>query len=144
MDLKTAAAGRWVSVNRLEKSFLKQKSKLHWFNIGDGNNQTFHQAVDTREATNYIKEVICRDGTFTRDESEIKMDVFFNEFLQHKPYGYEGMEVDKLEDLLLPFRLSETDSHQLLLVVSRKKIKDVLFGSVHFVMFCFLFKLLLL
>lgn len=74
MELKTAAAGRWDFVNHLEESFLKQKSKLHWFNIGDRNNKTFHQGVDTREATNYIKEVICRDGTFTRDESEIKME----------------------------------------------------------------------
>ena len=37
------------------------------------------------------------------------------------------MEVDKVKDLL-SFRLSGTDSQQLLLPVSLKEIKDVLFG----------------
>ena len=74
MDLELAAASRWDLVARLEENFLKQKSKLHWLNIGDKNDKTFHRAVATREAINCIKEILCRDGTLTRDENEIKKE----------------------------------------------------------------------
>ena len=74
MDLESAAASRWDLVARLEENFLKKKSKLHWLNIGDKNNKTFHRAVATREAINCIKEILCRDGTLTRDENEIKKE----------------------------------------------------------------------
>ena len=115
LELENEALRRWEFVAGLEESYLKQKSKLHWLKIGDQNNKTYLRAVEPREAVNCIKEIRCRDGTLTSEESEIKIEAesFFREFLQYQPEDYEGMEVDQLQQLL-PFRCSETDSQQLL------------------------------
>ena len=74
LEVENEAFRRWEFVARLEESFLKQKSKLHWLKFGDQNNKTYHRAILTREATNCIQEVRCRDGTLTSDESEIKLE----------------------------------------------------------------------
>lgn len=50
---------RWDKVSDLEESFLKQKSKVHWLNVGDKNNKVFHRAATVRNIQNSIKEVVC-------------------------------------------------------------------------------------
>lgn len=129
LELENEALRRWEFVARLEESYLKQKSKLHWLKIGDQNNKTYHRAVATREAVNCIKEVRCRNGTRTSDESEIKIEAesFFREFLQYQPEDNEGMGVEQLQELI-PFRCTETDSQQLLRPVTPEEIRGVLFS----------------
>lgn len=50
------AYGKWLYVANLEEEYLKQKVKLHWLDIGDKNNKTFHRAIKTRQAQNMIIE----------------------------------------------------------------------------------------
>ena len=83
MEAENEAFTRWEFVAGLEESFLKKRSKLHWLNIGDQNNKTYHSAIAAREAVNGIREIRCRDGTLVNDENGIKEEAesFFREFL---------------------------------------------------------------
>ncbi|XP_010422568.1 PREDICTED: uncharacterized protein LOC104707830 [Camelina sativa] len=47
MEEEKEAYARWDHVSVLEEKFLKQRSKLHWLQVGDRNNKAFHRAVTT-------------------------------------------------------------------------------------------------
>lgn len=47
MEAETVAYKKWKHLAELEEGFLKQCSKLHWLNVGDGNNVFFHRIVQT-------------------------------------------------------------------------------------------------
>ena len=72
MNNESAAYSRWLHVSDLEEKYLKQKSKLHWLKVGDGNNKAFHKAAKAREVRNTIKEIIRPDGTLAVTPTEIK------------------------------------------------------------------------
>lgn len=83
---------RWDKVSGLEEKFLRQKSKLHWLNVGEKNNTVFHRAAVARDIQNTIKEVLCRDGRVVTKPDEIKAEAeaVFRNFLQYKPMDFEG------------------------------------------------------
>ncbi|XP_056842877.1 uncharacterized protein LOC130495492 [Raphanus sativus] len=58
----------------LEEDYLKQKSKLHWLDVGDGNNRVFHNAAKIREVRNTIHEIQCSDGRIAKNKEEIKVE----------------------------------------------------------------------
>lgn len=65
---------RWQRLADLEEDFLKQKSKLHWLDVGDGNNKAFHCAAKIREIQNTIYEIRCADGSLVKAENLIKKE----------------------------------------------------------------------
>lgn len=128
MEAQHEAYSQWDHVAGLEEKYLKQKSKLHWLEVGDQNNKAFHRAAALRIAKNTIREIICADGNVvTGEDIKIEAERFFREFLQHIPPDYEGIAVEELCDLL-PFRCSEIDQQMLTRVVSEEEIKKVLFS----------------
>lgn len=48
------AAERWQRLSTIEEKVLKQRSKLHWLQLGDCNNRVFRNAVKVRETRNAI------------------------------------------------------------------------------------------
>lgn len=56
----------------MEEAFYKQRAKLHWLEVGDGNNRYFHNAVKIREVRNSIREIIRADGSIAKTGDEIK------------------------------------------------------------------------
>ncbi|KAG7579308.1 Reverse transcriptase domain [Arabidopsis thaliana x Arabidopsis arenosa] len=129
MEDETEAYKRWEKLARLEEKFLKQKSKLHWLDIGDQNNKTFHRAIMTRMVQNTIREIQRQDGSVTKAPEEIKGEAerFFREFLQLIPNDYEGVTEDELKTLL-SFRCSLADKGMLTSEVTMEEIKGVLFS----------------
>ena len=123
------AYDRWEFVAGLEEKFLKQKSKLHWLNVGDKNNKQFHRAVAIREANNSIKEIVCSDGRVLSTDTEIKEEAVrhFQDFLQHIPNDFEGVTVEGLQNLL-SFRCTDLDHQKLTRVISGEEIRRVLFA----------------
>lgn len=123
LESENEALAPWEFVAGLEESFLKQRSKLHWLNIGDQNNKTFHSAITAREAVNGIREIRCRDGTLVNDENGIKEEAesFFREFLQYQPHDFTGMTVEHLKDLL-SFRCNDQDAQALIKTVTPEEI----------------------
>ena len=78
---------KWLHVASLEEKFLKQRSKLHWLDVGDQDNKTFYNAIRTRQAHNMIREVRKGDGTTVTDQQEIKQEAerFFSNLLNISP-----------------------------------------------------------
>lgn len=78
------AADRWQRVSDIEEKLLKQRSKLHWLQVGDHNNKAFHYAAKIRETKNSIREIRCPSGNVVTSQEEIKAEAerFFNEFLE--------------------------------------------------------------
>ncbi|XP_019094476.1 PREDICTED: uncharacterized protein LOC109129900 [Camelina sativa] len=78
--MENAAFKQWEFWAGLEEKYLKQKSKLHWLQVGDRNNKVFHRAAQERVAMNSIKEIQCLDDqhALTRVVSgdEIKQVLF--------------------------------------------------------------------
>lgn len=72
LENENVAYERWDKVSGLEEKFLKQKSKLHWLNVGDRSNKVFHRAATARDIQNSIYEVLCRDGRVVHKPEEIK------------------------------------------------------------------------
>lgn len=49
---------KWTLLSGLEEGFLKQKSKLHWLNVGDQNTKYFHQTAEVRKMQNSLQQII--------------------------------------------------------------------------------------
>lgn len=107
---ESEALERWQKLADLEEEFYKQTSKLHWLEVGDGNNRHFHNAAKIREVRNAIREVICPNGSIAMTDDDIKKEAerFFTDFLTHKPVDYEALSVEYLQSLL-QFRCTEGD-----------------------------------
>lgn len=96
------AYDKWLHVAELEENFLKQRSKLHWLDVGDQNNKTFHNSIRTRQAQNTMREIRCRDGSTATSHMAIKTEAesFFSEVLNLVPTNFIGVSVEELRDLL--------------------------------------------
>lgn len=64
---------RWQRLADIEEEFFKQRSKLHWLNVGDHNTKVFHNAVKIREIRNAINELKGPNGTVFKGE-EVKKE----------------------------------------------------------------------
>ncbi|XP_013632736.1 PREDICTED: uncharacterized protein LOC106338262 [Brassica oleracea var. oleracea] len=119
---------RWDFISGLEENFLKQKSKMHWLEVGDKNNKVFHRGATIREIVNTIKEIQCTDGAVVTSPDGIKTEAerHFQEFLQHKPANYAGIEVEELQTLL-SYRCSDLEKENLVKEVKYEEIMKILF-----------------
>lgn len=108
---------------------MKQKSKLHWLKVGDGNNKVFYKAAMVRELRNVIKEIKRSDGTTVITQEEIKKEAehFFQNFLDYKPAHYQGITSGELH-CLLSYRCSPTEGEKLVRVVTEEEIKSIMFS----------------
>lgn len=125
---ESRAYERWQHLAELVEEFLKQRSKLHWLEVGDGNNHVFHSSAKIREVRNAIHEIQREDGSIAKTEEEIKGEAegFFAEFMRRQPLEFEGTSVDALSELL-GFKCDEEDCTRLVKDVTREEIKEVLF-----------------
>ncbi|KAL0890312.1 hypothetical protein Bca101_014295 [Brassica carinata] len=129
IQAESAAFAKWQHLAELEEKFLKQVSKVHWLEVGDGNNRFFHNSAKIRKVRNAIHEILRVDGTIAKTEEEIKEAArdFFQGFLEYIPQEFEGVTVDRLRELL-QFQCSQIDCVKLEKEVTSEEIKDVIFG----------------
>lgn len=129
MEVELKAYDRWNFLSQLEEKILSQKAKIHWLDIGDGNNKQFYQAAKVREVINSIREIKRPDGTLANTQEELKVEAVdhFNKFLNYKSENFVGISEEELHDLL-GFVCEEDDQAMLLQQVSEGEIKKVLFA----------------
>lgn len=122
------AAVRWQRISDIEEKVLKQRSKLHWLQVGDKNNKAFHNAVKIRETRNMIREIICPDGRTISTQEEVKKEAerFFKEFLTYEPMDIEEKSVQDLQSII-SFRCSEEERARLIRIVTEEEIREVVF-----------------
>lgn len=127
--VEAEAYEKWLHVADLEEDFLKQRSKLHWLDIGDQNNKNFHNAIKTRQAQNTLREIKCLDGRMATSHSDIKLEAerHFSSFLNHVPESFQGASVAELK-CLLDFECNAEDCAGLEAEVTAEEIKQVLFS----------------
>lgn len=125
---ESTAYEKWQRLSDLEEEVLKQRSKVHWLDVGDGNNHYFHNSAKIREVRNAIHEVQREDGSIAQTEDEIKKEAesFFADFMRKQPEEFEGASVEELTELL-DFRCSAPDSDKLEREVTNEEIRKVLF-----------------
>lgn len=125
---ESIAYEKWHRLAELEEEYLKQKSKVHWLDVGDGNNTFFHNSAKIREIRNAIYEVQREDGTIAKTTEDVKEEAgnFFKGFMEFQPQDYEGATVERLRELL-GFQCSQIDCAKLEREVTGEEIKDVLF-----------------
>lgn len=129
MSEEAEAYEKWLHVAELEEDFLKQRSKLHWLEVGDQSNKTFHNSIKTRQAQNTMREIRCPDGRVVNSHLEIKIEAerFFSDVLNQVPTTFQGATVEDLRELI-NFECSGVDCRLLEAEVSAEEIRVVLFS----------------
>lgn len=129
IEAESMAYGRWVFLSALEEKVISQRAKIHWLELGDGNNKSFHRAVKVREIRNAIREIKRPDGSVADTQEEIKYEAVehFHKFLTHIPSEYKGVNEEEMKDLL-NYECSENDRSMLMREVTTEEIKKVLFS----------------
>jgi hypothetical protein len=62
----------YVSITRAEESFLKQKARNQWLQLGDQNNSFFHTSLKAQNARNTINYLWDKHGNKVDDVEQIK------------------------------------------------------------------------
>ena len=129
MEVESIAYDRWSLLSRIEEKVLKQRSKVHWLDVGDGNNKSFHRAAKVREIRNSIREIKRADGSIADSQDEIKQEAVdhFHTFLTYVPNDYEGARQEDLKTLL-DYECSEIDRSILISEVTTEEVRKVLFS----------------
>lgn len=73
---EAVAYEKWLYVAELEEDYLKQKAKLHWLEVRDQNNQSFHSSIQARKAQNAIHEIRWYDSKNPYGDKEGGWDFF--------------------------------------------------------------------
>lgn len=122
------AAVKWQRIYDIEEKVLKQRSKLHWLQVGDKNNKAFHNAVKVRETRNAIREIKCPDGSIVSTQEDIKKEAerFFNDFLTYEPMDVEAKSVEDIQNII-PFRCNEAERERLIRTVTEEEVREVVF-----------------
>ncbi|XP_060217285.1 uncharacterized protein LOC132644699 [Lycium barbarum] len=114
---------RW---SELQEKILKQKSKAHWINSGDGNNRYFFTCMKARSSLNSIS--VLKDGA---GRNLVKHEEIENEILKFYK-GLLGSQLDRLPAIDARVmrkgpKLTLTQQRELCALVTQEEIKRALF-----------------
>ncbi|CAL1354990.1 unnamed protein product [Linum trigynum] len=91
-----------LELQRVEESFLKQKSRQQWLNGRDSNSRFFHSVVKTRQSKNTIKQLVTDLGEVLEDIKEIVREAlqFYKNLLGTQNMQLKRVTVETLRQLL--------------------------------------------
>ncbi|XP_058777112.1 uncharacterized protein LOC131651467 [Vicia villosa] len=75
MHLIERAKACIIEVINIEEQLHKQKSKVEWLRLGDGNNAYFHASLKSKRKKNNIRNIMNEIGTMLFDQKEIEEEV---------------------------------------------------------------------
>lgn len=126
---EAVAYRRWIFLSALEEKVISQRAKVHWLDVGDGNNKSFHRAAAVREIRNSIREIKRLDGTIADNQEDIKQEAvehFFN-FLTHTPQDFREISMEELQEIL-NYECTVEDREMLMKRVTTEEVKKVVFS----------------
>lgn len=59
-------------MNELEESVLRQKAKIEWLKLGDGNNSYFHAYLKAKYNAKCINLLCVNDGTIVTSQQDVE------------------------------------------------------------------------
>ncbi|XP_062155223.1 uncharacterized protein LOC133863288 [Alnus glutinosa] len=118
-----------TSLLSAEENFLKQKSRVKWLNLGDGNTAFFHNSVKARNSSNLIKMVKDEHGHSYHEFSEIKRLAisFYKNLLGHSSHVFTPEKAERVANLIKK-KFSVGCVAKMEAPVTRIEIKDVVFS----------------
>ncbi|CAJ2651355.1 unnamed protein product [Trifolium pratense] len=84
----------------IEEKILKQKSKLEWLKLGDGNNSYFHASIKTRSASKNMNVLYTEDGTqlTTQDDIEEEVMSFYSKLMGMADNDLNGVDITVMRE----------------------------------------------
>jgi len=118
-----------TSLLSAEENFLKQKSRVKWLNLGDGNTSFFHNSVTARNSSNLIKMVKDEHDHSYHEFSEIKRLAvsFYKNLLGHSSHDFTPEKAERVANLIKK-NFSAGCVAKMEAPVTRVEIKNVVFS----------------
>ena len=118
----------YVSITKAEESFLKQKARNQWLQLGDQNNSFFHRALKVKFATRTITYLWDENGAKVDGVEQIKKVAvdFYKNLLGIEQLHFNAAKADRISQLI-PVAISPDLAANLEREVSTEEIKDTLF-----------------
>lgn len=125
---EVVAVKNYGDLCRAEESFLRQKSRVQWLNLGDQNTEFFFRMVKSRQGRNKIVSIVKEDGSRVDNPTEIKDEIvrFFQNLLSSTPRP-TPIDMDLL-DRVMTRKVSTSQCFDLVKEVSDEEIKEVFFS----------------
>lgn len=125
---EATAVKEYGDLSRAEESFLRQKSRVQWLNLGDQNTEFFFRAVRSYHGRNRIVSVSRDDGTRINEPREVKEEIvgYFQRLLSVATHD-RPIDIDVL-GRAMSRRLTPSQCSELAKEVSEEEIKDAFFS----------------
>jgi hypothetical protein len=88
---------RW---NDMEEQMLRQKSKIDWLKLGDGNNRYFHASLKAKQKQCELKAIYKEDDTMVTTHEEIEQEVLglYGNLMGKADTNLEGIGIVSMRD----------------------------------------------
>jgi hypothetical protein len=118
-----------MSLLIVEEKLLKQKSRIQWLNLGDGNNSFFHNLVKVRNSSNLIKVLMDNEGNIIYDMQKISNMAanFYKQLLGHSSHEFNSEKAARVSNLFKK-KFSVVTVAGMSAPVIRQEIKQVVFA----------------
>ena len=118
----------YVSITKADESFLKQKVRNQWLQLGDQNNSIFHRSFKIQNAKNTITHLWDELGNRVEDVEQIKRVAvqFYEKLLRSNQMLFTEEKVARIR-YLIPIIISGGNVARLEMEVTAEEIKDILF-----------------
>ncbi|XP_058776165.1 uncharacterized protein LOC131650474 [Vicia villosa] len=122
-----ARAAKVVELNQMEENILKQKAKIDWLKLDDGNNSFFHNSIRERNKHNNMSTLTSLNGELLSNRTDIS-----NEILSFYT-GLVGTAANSIEGIDQPCILrgsiiSKEEALDLITPISEHEIWEALEG----------------
>jgi hypothetical protein len=83
---------RW---NDIEEQMLRQKAKIDWLKLGDGNNRYFHASIKAKQRHCDLRAIYKEDGTMVTTHEEIEQEVLglYGNLMGKADTNLEGIDI---------------------------------------------------
>lgn len=112
--------------SNIQEKVLKQKSKVHWLEVGDNNNRYFFAYMKTRANMNNISILTSLDGRHLLKHDEIEKEIlqFYKSLMGSRKDCLPSIDINVMRK---GPRLELIKQRELCEIVTQEEIKDALF-----------------
>ncbi|CAK8562812.1 unnamed protein product [Lathyrus sativus] len=89
-----------IRLQELDDSMVRQRAKIDWLRLRDGNNKYFHASIKGRQQLNNITQIQRIDGTMVTDQKGMENEVisFYRNLMGTKLNHLEGIDTAALRN----------------------------------------------
>ncbi|KAL2933186.1 hypothetical protein RDABS01_016305 [Bienertia sinuspersici] len=126
IDQECQASRQFREANTQFQSWLHQKAKLHWLQMGDSNSKIFYNSLKARSSRNTINRIMDNRGKWLEDMNDIT-EAFIEFYKTSLSRGESRTQVNP-EVVQLGVRLTDQHKELLSCKFTDKEIKQAMFS----------------